>query len=153
MILLKKPDRINAVKEKLDKSDGEITRHLRETRIGPRTEDRENLVADYPLLPVRRRFWEQVIRAVDPFGTAAQLGTQLRKDPSGRDAGACRHRSRGGDCPTTSAATSSCKTASTPCPRSRSAATLRTPDDVELWLSATRDQILERLKEGLVIIH
>jgi hypothetical protein len=33
------------------------------------------------------------------------------------------------------------------------AATLRTPDDVELWLSATRDQILERLKEGPVTIH
>jgi hypothetical protein len=78
MILLKKPDRINVVKQTLDTCDGEVSRHLRETDIGPRTEDRENLVADYPLLPVRRRFWEQVLRAVDPFGTAAQLRTQLR---------------------------------------------------------------------------
>ena len=44
----------------------------------PRTEDRENLVAEHPLLPVRRRFREQVLRAVDLFGTAAQLRTQLR---------------------------------------------------------------------------
>ena len=78
MILLKKPDRIKIVKQTLDTCDGEVSRHLRETDIGPRTEDRENLVADYPLLPVRRRFWEQVLRAVDPFGTAAQLRTQLR---------------------------------------------------------------------------
>jgi hypothetical protein len=78
MILLKKPDRIKVVKETLDTCDGEVSRHLRETDIGPRTEDRENLIADYPLLPVRRRFWEQVLRAVDPFGTAAQLRTQLR---------------------------------------------------------------------------
>jgi hypothetical protein len=78
MILLKKPDRIQVVKQTLDTCDGEISRHLRETDIGPRTEDRENLVADYPLLPVRRRFWEQVLRAVDPGGTAAQLRTQLR---------------------------------------------------------------------------
>ena len=34
-------------------------------------------VADYPLLPVRRRFWEKVFRAVDQAGTAAQLRNQL----------------------------------------------------------------------------
>ena len=33
---------------------------------------------DYPLLPVRRRFWEQALRAVDRAGTAGQLRTQLR---------------------------------------------------------------------------
>ena len=29
------------------------------------SEDRAILVEDYPLLPVRRRFWEHVLRAVD----------------------------------------------------------------------------------------
>ena len=33
---------------------------------------------DYPLLPVRRRFWEHTLRAVDKAGTAGQLRTQLR---------------------------------------------------------------------------
>ena len=32
---------------------------------------------DWPLLPVRRRFWERVLRAVDKAGTGAQLRTQL----------------------------------------------------------------------------
>jgi len=35
-------------------------------------------VDDYPLLPVRRRFWEHVLRAVDVPGTASQLRTQLK---------------------------------------------------------------------------
>ena len=35
------------------------------------------MVQDYPLLPVRRRFWERVLRAVDKAGTGAQLRTQL----------------------------------------------------------------------------
>jgi hypothetical protein len=78
MILLKKPDRVPAVKQTLDTCDGEVSRHLHDTDIGPRTEDREILAADYPLLPVRRRFWEHCLRAVDPGGTAAQLRTQLR---------------------------------------------------------------------------
>ena len=77
MILLKKPDRVPTLKQTLDTCDGEVSRHLRETDIGPRTEDRDILAADYPLLPVRRRFWENCLRAVDSGGTAAQLRTQL----------------------------------------------------------------------------
>lgn len=78
MILLKNPNRLPPLKETLDDCHGEVSRHLRDTDIGPRTEDREILTADYPLLPVRRRFWENILRAVDPGGTAAQLRTQLR---------------------------------------------------------------------------
>ena len=78
MILLKQPDRVPTVKQTLEECHGEVSRHLRETDIGPRAEDRDILAADYPLLPVRRRFWENVLRAVDPGGTAAQLRTQLR---------------------------------------------------------------------------
>ena len=55
-----------------------MARHLVGTKIGPRSEDKSILVEDYPLLPVRRRFWEHALRAVDRAGTAGQLRTQLR---------------------------------------------------------------------------
>src|SRR5688500_8323234 len=32
---------------------------------GKTVPDREGYVTDYPLLPVRRRFWERILRAVD----------------------------------------------------------------------------------------
>ena len=78
VVLAKRPDRTNAVKSALDDNTGEINRHLVSTRIGPRSEDEAVLVEDYPLLPVRRRFWEHTLRAVDRAGTAGQLRTQLR---------------------------------------------------------------------------
>ena len=78
VVLAKRPDRTNAVKSALDDNTGEINRHLVRTRIGPRSEDEAVLVEDYPLLPVRRRFWEHTLRAVDRAGTAGQLRTQLR---------------------------------------------------------------------------
>ena len=62
----------------LDAHAGEIDRHLSGARIAPRSEDKTVLVDDYPLLPVRRRFWEQALRAVDRAGMAGQLRTQLR---------------------------------------------------------------------------
>ena len=78
VVLAKRPDRTDAVQAALDASAGEIDRHLTGTRIAPRGEDKQVLVEDYPLLPVRRRFWEQALRAVDRAGTAGQLRTQLR---------------------------------------------------------------------------
>ena len=78
VVLAKRADRVNDVRETLDANAGEIDRHLVGTAIGPRTEDSAVLVDDYPLLPVRRRFWEQALRAVDRAGTAGQLRTQLR---------------------------------------------------------------------------
>ena len=57
--------------------EGEITRHLTGTKLEYRTEDELATSPDYPLLPVRRRFWESVLRAVDVAGTAAQLRNQL----------------------------------------------------------------------------
>lgn len=56
---------------------GEISRHLAGTRIGPRTEDELVMPLDYPILPVRRRFWEKVLQAVDVSGMVAQLRNQL----------------------------------------------------------------------------
>jgi hypothetical protein len=60
------------------KHAGEISRQLKATKIATRTEDQDSYVADYPLLPVRRRFWERVLHSTDPSGTAAQMRTQLR---------------------------------------------------------------------------
>ncbi len=78
VVLAKRADKIGEVEKKLGENAGEIDRHLKETRIGPRSEDRAVLVEDYPLLPVRRRFWEYALRAVDKAGTTGQLRTQLR---------------------------------------------------------------------------
>ena len=78
VVLAKRSDRVNEVKSTLDAHAGELDRHLVGSRIGPRSEDKSILVEDYPLLPVRRRFWEHTLRAVDRAGTAGQLRTQLR---------------------------------------------------------------------------
>jgi hypothetical protein len=36
------------------------------------------MVSDYPMLPVRRRFWEKVLRIIDTTGTVSQLRSQLK---------------------------------------------------------------------------
>ena len=78
VVLAKREDRSPDVHATLDAHAGEIDRHLSGARIAPRSEDKAVLVEDYPLLPVRRRFWEQALRAVDRAGMAGQLRTQLR---------------------------------------------------------------------------
>lgn len=78
VVLAKKADKRKAIEDTLDTHAGEIDRQLAGTRIAARSEDRDIIVDDYPLLPVRRRFWEQVLRAVDVPGTASQLRTQLK---------------------------------------------------------------------------
>ena len=78
VVLRKAPDKIAPVKEMLDTFSGEIDRHLAGTGIGTQPQDTQDRVADYPLLPVRRRLWERLLRVVDTAGTAGQLRTQLR---------------------------------------------------------------------------
>jgi hypothetical protein len=78
VVLAKKADKRKSIEDTLSSYAGEIDRQLSGTRIGPRSEDRAIMVDDYPLLPVRRRFWEQVLRAIDLPGTASQVRTQLR---------------------------------------------------------------------------
>ena len=78
VVLAKKADKRKAVEDILSIHAGEVDRQLAGTRIGPRTEDRAVIIDDYPLLPVRRRFWEYALRAVDVPGTSSQLRTQLR---------------------------------------------------------------------------
>ncbi len=78
VLLQKKAASISTVKDFLEKHGGEISRQLQGTRIGESAQDREVIVDDYPLLPVRRRFWEHCFRAVDAEGTHSQLRSQLR---------------------------------------------------------------------------
>lgn len=77
VVLRKRPDMVPTLRTALERVSGEIDRHLVGTRIGATQADQDDLIADYPLLPVRRRFWERVLRAVDTAGKAGQLRTQL----------------------------------------------------------------------------
>lgn len=78
IILAKKPSAKPAVEAVWRRNLGEISRHLRGTKLEHVTADEEVLTADYPILPVRRRFWERVLRSIDTTGTASQLRSQLR---------------------------------------------------------------------------
>lgn len=78
IILAKKPSAQPQVEQVWRTHLGEISRHLRGTKLEHVTADEEWLTADYPLLPVRRRFWERVLRSIDATGTVAQLRSQLR---------------------------------------------------------------------------
>jgi hypothetical protein len=78
VLLQKKPSAVSSVKSMLESCAGEISRQLQGTRIGERPEDKVIAVDDYPLLPVRRRFWEHCFRQIDAAGTHSQLRSQLR---------------------------------------------------------------------------
>lgn len=78
VLLQKKPTAVADVRTLLDKHAGEVSRQLQGTRVGEIAEDRAVIVDDYPLLPVRRRFWENCFRQIDAAGTSSQLRSQLR---------------------------------------------------------------------------
>jgi hypothetical protein len=78
VVLRKKPDAIGAIQETLEKVSGEIDRQLGGTRLEAKSADKTTLIADYPLLPTRRRFLERVLRALDKTGKAGVLRTQLK---------------------------------------------------------------------------
>jgi len=78
-VVLQKKEQVKAqISDLVSQRAGEITRQLKSMRIAARAEDDASYVPDYPLLPVRRRFWEQVLHSCDPSGSAAQMRTQLR---------------------------------------------------------------------------
>lgn len=78
VLLQKKPSSVADVRKLLDTYAGEVSRQLQGTRIGEIVEDRAVIVDDYPVLPVRRRFWEYCFRQIDAAGTHSQLRSQLR---------------------------------------------------------------------------
>ncbi|MEQ1762344.1 MAG: BREX system P-loop protein BrxC, partial [Pyrinomonadaceae bacterium] len=78
VVLQKREDKKPEIEKLISKNEGEITRQLKGTKLETRTEDSGSYIPDFPLLPVRRRFWERVLHSVDSTGTAAQMRTQLR---------------------------------------------------------------------------
>jgi len=93
VVLRKRPERSKEIEAVLDQVSGEISRQLAGSGIAPNGADQEFLVADYPLLPARRRLWERFLRAVDTAGRAGQLRTQMRvvldatREVAGRELG------------------------------------------------------------------
>jgi len=77
VLLQKKPTGVPEIRRLFDTHAGEVSRHLQGTRLAERAEDRATILEDYPLLPVRRRFWEHCFRQVDAAGTQSQLRSQL----------------------------------------------------------------------------
>ncbi len=78
VVLQKREDKKPEIKKLIDKNEGEITRQLKGAKLAAKSEDDLAYLPDFPLLPVRRRFWEHVLHSVDSTGTAAQMRTQLR---------------------------------------------------------------------------
>lgn len=78
VILQKKASVKPQLEQMLQSHLGEISRQLRGTKIEHHRDDEKVMLADYPLLPVRRRFWERVLRIVDTTGTVSQLRNQLK---------------------------------------------------------------------------
>ncbi|HBI14530.1 MAG TPA: BREX system P-loop protein BrxC [Desulfobulbaceae bacterium] len=77
VILAKKPDAKAPIEQIMQTNLGEISRHLAGTTIGHRQDDILYFPQDYPILPVRRRFWESTLRVLDQTGTDSQLRNQL----------------------------------------------------------------------------
>src|SRR5690554_24243 len=78
VILRKKASARPHLEQVMQSHLGEISRQLRGTKIEHHRDDEKVMLADYPLLPVRRRFWERVLRIVDTTGTVSQLRNQLK---------------------------------------------------------------------------
>jgi hypothetical protein len=78
VLLQKHAAMIGPVRDTLDRHAGEISRQLSGTRIQEGAEDRAVIVDDYPILPTRRRFFEECFRQLDAAGTQSQLRSQLR---------------------------------------------------------------------------
>ncbi|MEI7922412.1 MAG: BREX system P-loop protein BrxC, partial [Planctomycetota bacterium] len=77
VILAKKPNAKASIETVMQTNLGEISRHLSGTSIGHRQDDISFFPQDYPILPVRRRFWENTLRVLDQTGTDSQLRNQL----------------------------------------------------------------------------
>jgi hypothetical protein len=77
-VLRKKPEQESIISKCMNANQGELSRHLQNTRLAATHEDEQFFVADYPLLPTRRRLWERVLRNTDHSGTKAQLRSQMQ---------------------------------------------------------------------------
>lgn len=64
VILAKKANAIGSIEKDMNTNVGEISRHLSGTTLGHRQDDVKFFAQDYPILPVRRRFWENTLRVL-----------------------------------------------------------------------------------------
>ena len=78
VILRKDPQRLPDVEGALERASGEIDRHLDDSKLSVQDRDQGVLASDYPILPTRRRLWEEFLRAIDRAGSTGQLRSQLR---------------------------------------------------------------------------
>ena len=78
VVLQKKTDKKEPIEKLVVTHSGEIARQLKATKVATRPEDKDVYVSDYPLLPVRQRFWEKVLHSIDASGATSQMRTQLR---------------------------------------------------------------------------
>lgn len=77
VLLSKEPAKKPGLDNTLSSVAGQISRQLIGSKIQHTAADDKDLAEDYPLVPVRRRFWESVLRQADA-GRAGQLRSQLR---------------------------------------------------------------------------
>jgi hypothetical protein len=77
-VLRKKPAAAETLRKMLNERAGEIARQLKGSRLAHSHDDDNDAVLDWPLLPVRRRVWERILRSLDRSGLAGTLRTQLR---------------------------------------------------------------------------
>lgn len=77
VVLRKNPVHVPELAEALNAVSGEISRHLGGSKFAASPSDAADLVADYPILPTRRRFMESALRVVDRGG-AGRVRSQLR---------------------------------------------------------------------------
>ena len=79
VLLRKKPSAGPEIERMFADREGEVSRHLRDTRLATQPGDGATRQTDYPLLSTRRRFWEACLRAAEAGeGVHSQLRSQLR---------------------------------------------------------------------------
>ncbi|MDE0177569.1 MAG: BREX system P-loop protein BrxC, partial [Gammaproteobacteria bacterium] len=77
-VLRKKTSSEEPIRAMLNANAGEISRHLRGSRLAHTVQDDDEAVLDWPLLPSRRRVWEHILRELDRTGLGGTLRGQLR---------------------------------------------------------------------------
>ena len=77
-VLRKKASSEQPIRAMLNANAGEISRHLRGSRLAHTVQDDDEAVLDWPLLPSRRRVWEHILRELDRTGLGGTLRGQLR---------------------------------------------------------------------------
>lgn len=77
-VLRKKPGAEADITTMLQANAGEISRHIRGSKLAHSVQDDGDAVLDWPLLPSRRKVWEHILRELDRTGLGGTLRGQLR---------------------------------------------------------------------------